>query len=161
MLDISEVVLEAAKQRLGPATPVNWRHEDLLAWRPTQRFGLWHDRAVFHFLTDEAHRARYLEVLSDGTEPDGAVIMATFAEDGPEQCSGLPVARYSADQLARALGFLPAANGTPQPLGLTGADTRVDRAKLAVRLPLNCHLPQGAHSGAKTSPCEGGGYLIP
>jgi len=104
VLDVSGVALEAAKRRLGSATAVDWLHEDLLCWRPTRRFGLWHDRAVFHFLTDEADRARYFEVLTDATEPGGAVILAAFADDGPEQCSGLPVARYSAAELERALG---------------------------------------------------------
>ena len=69
MLDISEVALQAAKQRLGPAATVKWLHEDLLSWRPSRRFGLWHDRAVFHFLVDEDDRARYFEVLSAALGP--------------------------------------------------------------------------------------------
>ncbi|MGH3756832.1 class I SAM-dependent methyltransferase [Actinophytocola sp.] len=108
VLDISKCALDAARERLGPGRedpgPVTWLHQDLLDWRPRNRFGLWHDRAVCHFLTDAADRARYLAVLRAAVQPGGAVVLATFAPDGPEYCSGLPVARYSAEQLADVLG---------------------------------------------------------
>lgn len=80
---------------------------DLTAWSPRRTFGLWHDRAVLHFLVDDADRAAYLATLQTAV-PTGAVILATFAPDGPEQCSGLPVRRYSADELLGLLdGFEP------------------------------------------------------
>jgi hypothetical protein len=77
---------------------------DLLRWEPDRRYGLWHDRAVFHFLVDERERERYLEALRRAVEPGGTVILGTFAADGPEVCSGLPVRRYSATDLSAALG---------------------------------------------------------
>ena len=104
VLDISEAALRAARLRLGPGTPVTWLCQDLLSWSPERRYDLWHDRAVFHFLTDEADRRVYLQALRSGVAPGGALIMATFAENGPEYCSGLPVTRYSPDGLAQVLG---------------------------------------------------------
>ncbi|MQA84434.1 MAG: methyltransferase domain-containing protein [Streptosporangiales bacterium] len=104
VLDVSKSALDAARGRLDPDAPVTWLHEDVLDWRPGRRFGLWHDRAVFHFLTEPEHQAGYLAVLRSAIRPGGAVVLATFAPDGPEYCSGLPVARYSARQLAETLG---------------------------------------------------------
>jgi SAM-dependent methyltransferase len=104
VLDISAAALEAGRRRVGESAPVQWLHEDLLVWQPRRRFGLWHDRAVFHFLTDEVDRERYLATLASGLEPGGALVMATFAEDGPEFCSGLPVLRYSSEELVDVLG---------------------------------------------------------
>jgi hypothetical protein len=106
VLDVSVVALEEGQARLGSTTSVGWLREDLLSWRPPRRYDLWHDRAVFHFLTDPADRRRYLGVLADGTAPGGAVIMGTFAEDGPESCSGLRVARYGAADLCAELAPL-------------------------------------------------------
>ena len=77
---------------------------DLLEWEPDRRYELWHDRAVFHFLVDERDRDRYSATQSNALAPDGHVIVATFADDGPEMCSGLPVRRYAAEDLAAALG---------------------------------------------------------
>ena len=77
---------------------------DLLEWEPDRRYELWHDRAVFHFLVDEHDRDRYLATLTDALAPGGRVIVATFADDGPEVCSGLPVRRYAAEDLTAALG---------------------------------------------------------
>ena len=79
-------------------------HADLLEWEPIRRYGLWHDRALFHFLVDDARRQRYVDVLGRTLAPKGAVIVGTFAADGPESCSGLPVRRYSATDLEEALG---------------------------------------------------------
>ena len=104
VLDISEAALEGGRRRVGAATGVKWLHEDLLSWRPARRYGLWHDRAVFHFLTEAADRDRYLSSLKAGIEPGGGLIMATFAEDGPEYCSGLPVVRYGATELLELVG---------------------------------------------------------
>jgi trans-aconitate methyltransferase len=77
---------------------------DLLEWEPDRRYDLWHDRAVFHFLVEERGRDRYIATLNDALAPGGHVIVATFADDGPEMCSGLPVRRYAADDLGAALG---------------------------------------------------------
>jgi len=77
---------------------------DLLEWEPDRRYELWHDRAVFHFLVDEHDRDRYRATLADALAPGGRVIVATFADDGPEMCSGLPVRRYTAEDLVAALG---------------------------------------------------------
>jgi len=106
VLDVSSTALEIARRRLGDAAPVHWLHEDLLSWQPERRYALWHDRAVFHFLTDAAERAKYLTIMRQTLGDSGALIIATFASDGPERCSGLPVARYDAVDLERLLdGF--------------------------------------------------------
>ena len=106
VLDVSSTALEIARRRPGDAAPVRWLHEDLLRWQPERRYALWHDRAVFHFLTDAAERAKYLTIMGQTLGDSGALIIATFASDGPERCSGLPVARYDAVDLERLLdGF--------------------------------------------------------
>jgi len=105
VLDVADAALEVSRQRLGDAaSAVNWQTADITQWQPDQRYDVWHDRAVFHFLTDPKDRARYLDALKAGLQPSGAAIFATFAEDGPERCSGLPVQRYSANELAAELG---------------------------------------------------------
>ncbi len=106
-VDISAAALQAARQPLAghpAASRIRWIHADLLSWQPDRRYGLWHDRAVFHFLTEPASRTAYLATLRTALQPGGTVILATFAPDGPAHCSGLPVARYSPSGLARALG---------------------------------------------------------
>ena len=104
VLDISTAALEAGRERVGESAPVQWLHEDVLTWQPKRRYGLWHDRAVFHFLTDEVDRERYLAAVASGLQAGGGLVMATFAEDGPEFCSGLPVVRYSSEELVDVLG---------------------------------------------------------
>ena len=103
-LDVSAAALRSARSRLTSSAPVTWLRADVLSWRPERGFDLWHDRAVFHFLTDAADRLTYLRTMRRALRPGGAVIMGTFAADGPDHCSGLPVARYSPDQLADAIG---------------------------------------------------------
>jgi SAM-dependent methyltransferase len=104
VLDVSKSALNAVRERLGPTNSVALLHEDLLDWKPERRFDLWHDRAVFHFLVEGDDREKYLRTLRSALRPGGAVVMATFALDGPEYCSGLPVARYSCADLAEILG---------------------------------------------------------
>ncbi len=105
VLDLSQTALDVARARLGEdSTKVRWIAHDLFTWRPPRRFGVWHDRAVFHFLVARDQRAAYLAVLHAALEPGGSAIVATFAEDGPEMCSGLPTARYAPDDLADAFG---------------------------------------------------------
>ncbi|MBI1198958.1 MAG: methyltransferase domain-containing protein [Phenylobacterium sp.] len=106
VLDVSSQALAEVKARLGErAALVNWLVEDITTWRPpAAAFDLWHDRAVFHFLIDAADRQAYLRTLERALRPGGHVILATFALDGPERCSGLPVQRYSPQMLAAILG---------------------------------------------------------
>jgi 2-polyprenyl-3-methyl-5-hydroxy-6-metoxy-1,4-benzoquinol methylase len=105
VLDLSEQALSATKVRLGQrASQVRWIVADVTAWRPAREFDLWHDRAAFHFLTEPADRAAYRDRLLKALRPRGHVIISTFALDGPERCSGLPVVRYDAATLSDTLG---------------------------------------------------------
>jgi len=105
VLDVAEVPLDVAKRRLGSAgDPVEWITADVTRIYDIGRFGIWHDRAVFHFLTDPSDRAWYVDLCERTVMPGGIAIVATFASDGPEMCSGLPVHRYSADELSEECG---------------------------------------------------------
>ena len=101
---VSGVALETVRQRLGSGPQVRLIHDDLLAWTPQRRFDLCHDRAVFHFLGDDAAQQTYLRTMRQALRTGGVVIVGTFASDGPEYCSGLSVARYSAEELSAMLG---------------------------------------------------------
>ncbi len=104
-LDVTGTGLAVSRARLGPAAGrVRWIVADVLDWRPPRRFDVWHDRAVFHFLTDPADRDRYRAVLDDTVAAAGAALVGTFAADGPQACSGLPTVGYTVDQLHEALG---------------------------------------------------------
>jgi trans-aconitate methyltransferase len=105
VLDLSAAALDTAKARLGtPAAKARWLLADVTTWEPTASYDVWHDRAAFHFLTGENDRAAYAVRLDRALKPGGHAIIATFAPDGPERCSGLPVMRYDAESLGRALG---------------------------------------------------------
>ena len=105
VLDISQAALDVAQARLGKrASAVQWIAADVTQWRPAQTFDVWHDRAAFHFLVDAADRAAYVARLKEAVAPGGHVIIATFAIDGPEKCSGLPVNRYDEARLSEELG---------------------------------------------------------
>ncbi|MCP5367692.1 MAG: class I SAM-dependent methyltransferase [Hyphomicrobiales bacterium] len=105
VLDVSPAALDHARAALGPrAGDVTWIAADVTAWEPEQRYDLWHDRAVFHFLTAAADRAAYAAAARRAVAPGGALVLATFALNGPETCSGLPVVRYDGAALVRALG---------------------------------------------------------
>jgi len=105
VLDIASAALRQSRERLGAAADrITWIEDDVLAFITPKRYALWHDRAVFHFLVDPAERVRYMHSLNACIQPDAQVIVATFAEDGPERCSGLPVARYDAEALHAAFG---------------------------------------------------------
>lgn len=105
VLDISAAALGLARERLGAKSgQVTWLEADITAFEPPRRYALWHDRAVLHFLTDADDRARYRSVLDRALVPGGQVIIGAFALDGPDQCSGLPVVRYSPRTLAALLG---------------------------------------------------------
>lgn len=105
VLEISEAALQRARQQIGPrAEHVRWITADVTKCPNLGRFDVWHDRAVFHFLTDAAGRASYVDLLSRTIPPGGHAVIATFALDGPEKCSGLPVCRYDGRSLAEELG---------------------------------------------------------
>jgi SAM-dependent methyltransferase len=105
VLDLSAHALDAAKTRIGPAAAgVDWIVADITTWQPSRSYDVWHDRAAFHFLTEARDRAAYLERLRSAVRPGGHVIIGTFALDGPEKCSGLPVQRYDGASLAAELG---------------------------------------------------------
>ena len=105
VLDVSAVALDAARARVGQAGGgVTWIAADVCGEWSLPPVDIWHDRAVFHFLTEPDERAGYVRRLQDTVKPGGNVIIATFAMDGPEKCSGLPIVRYSPDTLAAALG---------------------------------------------------------
>jgi SAM-dependent methyltransferase len=105
VLDLSEAALEAAKARLGNrADRVRWIVADATIWEPEKAYDIWHDRASFHFLTEEHDRAAYLVRLERALKVGAYAIIATFALDGPERCSGLPVMRYDPASLGQTLG---------------------------------------------------------
>ncbi|MCK9213546.1 MAG: class I SAM-dependent methyltransferase [Rhodoferax sp.] len=106
VLDLSSEALSVARQRLGiKGNPVEWIVGDICQVDlPAQAYDIWHDRAVFHFLTDPADRRAYVEQVMKAVKPGGRVIVATFGPDGPEKCSGLPVKRYSPDGLHGEFG---------------------------------------------------------
>ena len=106
VLDLSAAALAAARTRLGRrADAVRWIEGDATSTPlPAGRYALWHDRAVFHFLTGAEERAAYVRQVLHAVRPGGHVIVATFAEDGPTECSGLPVLRYDAAHLHAEFG---------------------------------------------------------
>ena len=105
VLDLSDAALAAARSRLGVrAERVSWIVADATTFEPVKAYDIWHDRAAFHFLTDESDRAGYIARLQRGLKIGGHAIIATFALDGPEKCSGLPVARYDSASLEQTLG---------------------------------------------------------
>jgi len=104
VLDLSDSAVSIAKMRLGQsAATVKWIVADVTQWEPPSRYDLWHDRAAFHFLTEAADRTAYIERLKRALRVGGHAIIGTFALDGPERCSGLPVVRYDAAQLSLML----------------------------------------------------------
>jgi SAM-dependent methyltransferase len=102
VLDISDHVLDQVQQRItGKKKSVSVIASDVTSWVPSRKFNVWHDRAVFHFLVEPVAVETYKEVLRQALSSDGVAIIGTFAEDGPESCSGLSIQRYSAEDLAR------------------------------------------------------------
>ena len=106
VLDLAAAALSVAKARLGErASEVQWTEGDITkVLLPVHAFDVWHDRAVFHFLTSKEDRAAYVDTVLRSVKPGGHVIVATFAEDGPIQCSGLPVMRYGPSELHAEFG---------------------------------------------------------
>lgn len=106
VLDLSGAALATARRELGSDAGVHWVVADILDWEPVRTYQVWHDRAVFHFLTDEADRERYRSTLRRSLEPGGCAVIGVFADDGPTHCSGLPTARYTPEDLAAQFPWL-------------------------------------------------------
>ncbi|GGH26989.1 Methyltransferase domain-containing protein [Cribrihabitans marinus] len=105
VLDVSEAALDRSRRQLGPVgEQIEWIAANVTTWTPDRYYDLWHDRAVFHFLIDADGRAAYRDRLCRCLRPGGYAIIATFALDGPEKCSGLPVVRYDPEGLSEVLG---------------------------------------------------------
>lgn len=105
VLDLSAAALATVRRRLGLASGgFQGIVTDVTTWQPRRRYDVWHDRAAFHFLTDAADQAAYVAALQAALPSGGHAVIATFALDGPERCSGLPVMRYDGVRLAAVLG---------------------------------------------------------
>jgi len=105
ILDISGAALREVRERLGSrAADITIIESNVLSFEPQRRYALWHDRAAFHFLTDASERLSYVKLLRQSLQPGGYLVLATFAADGPQRCSGLPVQRYDVQQLETLLG---------------------------------------------------------
>jgi trans-aconitate methyltransferase len=105
VLDLSAAALARSRARIGEkAHAITWITADVTAWEPPRTYDVWHDRAAFHFLTRQHEQSAYVERLRRALSPRGHAIIATFAPDGPERCSGLVVSRYDAAALAAILG---------------------------------------------------------
>jgi SAM-dependent methyltransferase len=105
VVDIAGAALQKAKQRLAASADwVEWVTSDVAGWEPRAPFDVWHDRAVFHFMVTPEDRHAYRATLLRALKPGGHAIIGTFASDGPERCSGLPVRRYDPPELAAELG---------------------------------------------------------
>jgi SAM-dependent methyltransferase len=105
VVDLSEKALALSRARLGTkATHVHWVVADFTTWEPNQAYVVWHDRAALHFLTDPVDQAAYAQRVREAVPSGGHVIIGTFAPDGPERCSGLPVIRHDAATLGTLLG---------------------------------------------------------
>ena len=110
VLDLSEAALASSRERIGPrAAAVKWVAADVTTWQPSGQYDLRHDRAAFHFLTEETDRQAYVSRLTIALRSGGQAIIGTFALDGPERCSGLEVVRYSPSSMHAQFGpsFLP------------------------------------------------------
>lgn len=105
VLDVSELALNLVRERLADRhQQVSFIVADLLKWTPRRQWDAWHDRAVFHFLTDERDRTTYVDLATRAVAPGGTVVIGSFGLDGPEQCSGLATSRYDAEGLAEQFG---------------------------------------------------------
>ncbi|MDT8375113.1 MAG: class I SAM-dependent methyltransferase [Mariprofundaceae bacterium] len=106
VLDLSGRALAHAKNRLGKkSAAVNWLESDATDFTPPGMYDIWHDRAVFHFLTDSGDREKYINTLTKSLRKGGHLIIATFATGGPTKCSGLDIVQYDADKIATELGI--------------------------------------------------------
>ncbi len=100
VLDISEAAIERAKERLGSKSDrINWIVSDVLNFVPEEKYDFWHDRAAFHFLTDEQDVLHYLQTAHQSIHSSGVLVIGTFSEQGPIKCSGIPIKQYSEETL--------------------------------------------------------------
>jgi len=104
VLDLSQAALDTARARLPAGANVDWIAGDVTHWVPQRDYDVWHDRAALHFLTDTEDQTRYATVMARALKPGGAAVIGTFAPDGPEKCSGLPVVRHDAESLSALFG---------------------------------------------------------
>ena len=104
VLDISKASLERAKARLGNrAKKIHWINSDIINFKPKEKYDFWHDRATFHFLTQDDEIKKYIKTIRDFVKPDGYLVIGTFSENGPEKCSGLKIKKYSENTLPERL----------------------------------------------------------
>ncbi len=104
VLDISSAAIERAKKRLGDkAQRVQWMVADAAAFQPTGQYDFWHDRAAFHFLTNEEEITQYLQTARQSLKPNGLLVIGTFSEQGPKKCSGIEIKQYSESSMTRRL----------------------------------------------------------
>lgn len=104
VLDISESAIERAKTRLGAlAEKVKWIVNDITLFKPDRKYDFWHDRAAFHFLTDENEITNYLATASESLSPEGIMVIGTFSEQGPKKCSGIDIRQYSETTMTERL----------------------------------------------------------
>lgn len=104
VLDISAAAIDRAKQRLGDkAKTVKWIVADAATFKPTEKYDFWHDRAAFHFLTDEQEISNYLQTAYENINPKGVLVIGTFSEQGPKKCSGIEIKQYSETTMADRL----------------------------------------------------------
>lgn len=104
VLDISEAAIERAKKRLGErAEKVKWIVADAADFQPTVKYDFWHDRAAFHFLTDEQEISNYLETAQHSIKPKGVLVLGTFSKQGPKKCSGIEIKQYSENSMTKRL----------------------------------------------------------
>lgn len=105
VLDVSGIALNLASDRLGDrAARIEWIEQDITCFEAKRKYGLWHDRALFHFLTFRNERKKYIRVLRRSLQPGGQLIIAAFAFGGPTKCSGLDIVQYDAQKLEKELG---------------------------------------------------------
>ncbi|MEI6677921.1 MAG: class I SAM-dependent methyltransferase [Mariniphaga sp.] len=104
VLDISEAALNRAKQRLGDqASKVKWIVADAATFHPNEKYDFWHDRAAFHFLTNENEISNYLDTVQQSIKPTGILVIGTFSEHGPKKCSGIEIRQYSENTMTDRL----------------------------------------------------------
>lgn len=104
VLDISEAAIDRAKQRLGDkAKNVKWIITDVATFKPTEKYDFWHDRAAFHFLTDEQEISNYLKTARQNINQTGVLVIGTFSEQGPKKCSGIEIKQYSENSMTERL----------------------------------------------------------
>lgn len=107
VLDISSAAIERAKQRLAEkAQNVKWIVADAAAFNPTEKYDFWHDRAAFHFLTEEQDISSYLKIAEQNINSSGVLVIGTFSEDGPKKCSGINIKQYSESSMTERLKAL-------------------------------------------------------